>query len=111
MDKDRPDEMDLPNDLSSISHNTQSMREEHRQSGASSFRLMDSDIIKLQAEKSGASYYVKDDIRPLKKHQDNIEKLLGQFEASSLRSLKRYWPATSTTPATRSLSSLAILLR
>lgn len=44
VDKDRPDEMDLPNDLSSISHHTQSVRDGTRQS---SFRLLDSDIAKL----------------------------------------------------------------
>jgi len=60
--------MDLPNDLSSISLKSQ------RQS---SFQLSPSDLARISCEKAGASYYVKDEVKPLKKHQDNIEKLLG----------------------------------
>lgn len=75
VDKDKPnsDEMDLPNDLSSIQSQSQSSKDLKP-----SIQFSGSDIAKLQ-EKSGTSYYVKDDIKPLKKHQDNIEKLLGQF--------------------------------
>ena len=51
--------MELLNDLSSISHKSQ------RQS---SFQLSPTDLARMQGEKAGESYYVKDEVKPLKKH-------------------------------------------
>ena len=65
------EEIKIPADLSSI----KSLSESKDFRGSDVFSGS-----KTVTEEHSTSYYVRDNFRPLKSHQDNIERLLGQFK-------------------------------
>ena len=72
------DDLRLPGDISSINSMDEGKQKQDKDGGSIDGGPSQSAAGRPPANMK-TSYYVRDKFKPLKSHQDNIEKLLGQF--------------------------------